>query len=248
MADDNVVPFRRPAAPAPPDPRVHSATRRAARPAQELAAAQNEPHQQAHRDAARRQRDEQLVATGRVVPARITLALNAQDDDRVDGPQVDLDCGTWESNPAGDVDGWEQGEATPTAEQVGLLATYTGFPETWFYKPMKPGPLIGRPGEPGWLWMCGPRGCTAVKSDWVDERGVLHYGDDDTDRKPRQHVQGALPIPSGPRAPAKPAAPAAPPKPRKKPVAAVQPALPTRMPDHLRTELMAKLEGRKKGR
>jgi hypothetical protein len=67
------------------------------------------------------------------VPARITWALNAMG---AEGPEVDVACGTWEGNPAGDVDAWEAGEACPTPGQVVKLAEYTGHPVGWFYRPI----------------------------------------------------------------------------------------------------------------
>ncbi len=123
------------------------------------------------------------------VPARITMALDLRE---MYGPEVDLAVGTFEGNLAGDVDGWEAGLAVPSEEQVSLLAALTRFPAAWFYKPIPPGPLTGP------VWICyrrkvnGAR-CHYVQPDWVDERGVLHRGDED----PRSAgatpaVQGAL--------------------------------------------------------
>lgn len=66
------------------------------------------------------------------VPARITWALNAIG---AEGPEVDIACGTWEGNPAGDVDAWEAGEAFPIPAQVELLAAYTGMTPEYFYLP-----------------------------------------------------------------------------------------------------------------
>lgn len=77
-----------------------------------------------------------------VVPARITTALDAND---LYGPTVDTACGTWEGNPAGDVDAWELGTATPTPEQVALLAALTRMPVAYFHEPL---------GEPGTMWVC----------------------------------------------------------------------------------------------
>lgn len=66
------------------------------------------------------------------VPARITLALDAIG---AEGPDVDVACGTWEGNPAGDVDAWERGEAFPTPAQVEQLAEFTGMTPEYFYLP-----------------------------------------------------------------------------------------------------------------
>ena len=85
------------------------------------------------------------------------------------GPEVDVACGTFEGNPAGDVDQWEAGTAVPAADQVRKLALLTGFPPRWFYKPVAAGELTGP------AWMCGPRGCVHVPPSIVDEHGVLHH-------------------------------------------------------------------------
>jgi hypothetical protein len=69
------------------------------------------------------------------VPARITLALDAI---AAEGPDVDIACGTWEGNPAGDVDAWELGESFPTPAQVELLAAYTGMTPEYFYLTPEP--------------------------------------------------------------------------------------------------------------
>lgn len=210
----------------------------------QLAAEQNRAGREAYIAAALGQANDRMIAAGTVVPARISIAMNIGGHE---GPAVDKACGTWEGNPEGDVDGWELGETVPSAEQVELMAAFTGFPKVWFYRPMKPGPLLGhRDGEPNFLWLCGPGGCTAVKSDWVDERGVLHYsGDEDGQRQPRTAVQGALPIDVEPVA-KKPRARA--PRKGRPELGSTQPLLPTsaRMPDHLRAELTARLEARKK--
>lgn len=226
-----VVPFGRPAKPTP-----EPASSRG----RELAAEQNRAARQAHQRAARAQADERLIAAGAVVPARISLAMNLGGHE---GPAVDIACGTREGNLEGDVDSWELGETVPSEEQVEKMAAFAGMPKVWFYRPMTPGPLLGRDGEPGFIWMCGPSGCTAVASDWVDERGVLHYGDEGQ-RESRKAVQGTLPVDvepaeSTPRRAVpgkKTATPAAP-----------QPQLPasSRMPEHLRAALRARLDARK---
>lgn len=237
----NVVPFgRRGGREATAPPAVSSLskpTRRAAPEAQALAAEQNAADRAAYTEAAIKQGNDELIAGGKVVPARITMAMNLGGHE---GPEVDIACGTWEGNPAGDVDGWELGETAPTADQVKLMAELTGFGEAWFYLPIKPGPLVGD-GDGGIIWMCGPRGCTLVKSDWVDERGVLHYGNDpDDERQPRTVVQGSLPISGGELAKTAPARKKTA-VPRKKAAVAVeQMTLPNRMPEHLRAALEAK--------
>ena len=243
--DGEVVPFRRrgevqdAAPPARGEHLLHQRTRRAEPGARRLAAEQAGPQREAYAGAAMDQANERLIATGRVVPARITLAMNLRG---AEGPDVDVACGTFEGNPAGDVDDWELGVAVPTREQVRLIAVFTDFPEVWFYRPMKPGPLVGNAaGEPGFIFLCGPRGCTIVKSDWVDENGVLHYGDGDEPRAKADHVQVSLPILAGEPVEKAPPSRENTPAPRKKaPAPAVQPTLPTRMPEHLRAGLEAK--------
>lgn len=247
MSDDDggkVVPFRRERP--GPDYRLHPSARRGTQGARDLAAQQTQAQHESYASAALGQADDRLIASGKVVPARITLAMNLRG---VDGPDVDVHCGTFEGNPAGDVDAWEAGTAVPSADQVRLMAGYVDFPVPWFYRPMKPGPLIANAaGEPGWVFMCGPGGCTVVRSDWVDEFGVLHYGDD-ADRPVRDgQVQISLPILGGDPAPAasSPRKKAAQTR-KKTPAAAAQPALPTssKMPAHLRAELEAKLAERR---
>lgn len=122
----------------------------------------------------------------RVVPARITMALDAGGHE---GPGVDVACGTWEGNPDGDVDGWEAAAAAPTAEQVWLLSVLTGFPVPWFYRPVVTGPTLGP------VTICsrtGRRGerCRTVEPSVVDDRGVLHYGGEP--RRTAGPAQGAL--------------------------------------------------------
>jgi hypothetical protein len=192
---DTVIPFdparrrnRTPPAPAPdPHAALHPRTRQAPAQARELAAQQNAAARNRYDRARAGQRQERLLATGRPVPTRITVALNLGGHE---GPQVDLACGTWEGNLDGDVDGWEAGTATPTAEQVKLLAALTGFPVSYFYLPVKPGPFLGGDGN---MWICwrDRRGCVSPEPDWVDERGVLHYGGEPP-RTPPPATQGAL--------------------------------------------------------
>jgi hypothetical protein len=114
------------------------------------------------------------VAT--VIPARISMAL---DRCGLDGPDVDLACGTWEGNPAGDVDMWELALAAPAPTQLAALAALTGHPIAWFLRPLPPGPLLAGPATV--CWRSGPKGggrrrCTTVQPDVVDEHGVLLYG------------------------------------------------------------------------
>jgi hypothetical protein len=90
-----------------------------------------------------------VPAGATVVPARITLALNARG---LDGPDVDLQLGTYEGNPAGDVDAWELGEAVPTREQVRLLSALTHLPVPFFYEPEEAWETEGH------MWVCGRSG------------------------------------------------------------------------------------------
>lgn len=168
--DDGVVPFRprrrrdtRSEAEKNRDTMLHSRTRRAAPQARQLAADQNTDARRRYIDAALRQANGRLIATGRVVPARITMALDIRG---LDGPEVDEACGTAEPY----VDLWECGLEVPTAEQVRLLAELTDFPVVWFYQPIPAGPLLGGP-----IFICGPRKCEVVESHVVDDRGVLHH-------------------------------------------------------------------------
>lgn len=238
--DGTVVPFgrRRP----PPVTRLHPSARRAQQGARDLAAAQNTAQREAYQEGLARQRGERLLAEGTPVPARITIAMNLAD---LYGPEVDERCGTFEGNPAGDIDRWELAICVPTGEQVRLMSEVTGFPIPWFYEPLEPGPL---PSD-GPVWVCwgGRRGCEAVPPDIVDERGVLLYGGEP--RELPAAVQGQIPGVPAPGDP-KPRDP----KPRpgrraaakKAAAAVVQPALPSRMPEALRADLMATLAARKK--
>ncbi len=92
------------------------------------------------------------------VPGRITAALDLAG---LDGPEVDIACDTWEGNPAGDVDAWEDttDPRLPTDAQVELLAKLTGQPVAFFYLPWVP--------PPGVVFVCdrsAPRGrrCQAI--------------------------------------------------------------------------------------
>lgn len=66
----------------------------------------------------------------RLVPARITLALDMQG---LYGPEVDAACDAAEP----DVDRWEAGELYPTWQQVELLAKLTDFPVHFFFMPIE---------------------------------------------------------------------------------------------------------------
>lgn len=130
--------------------------------------------------AAARQTNERLLATAKPVPARITMALDMRN---LDGPDVDTACGAVE--PA--VDLWECGVEVPTPEQLVLLAKLTDFPVGYFFRPIEPGPLFEG------VIMCSdrPRRCVSVETDYVDERGVLHYGGQPP-RTPPAGAQGSL--------------------------------------------------------
>jgi hypothetical protein len=148
--------------------------------ARALAAEQAAAQRDGYTAALTRQENERLLATGRIVPARITIALDLNE---LEGPEVDTACGAAEP----DVDMWEMGLAVPTPQQVAKLAELTGFPAAYFYRPIKPGPLAGSA-----IFICysGRRGCEARDPDVVDENGVLLYGG-----KPRElpaPVQGKL--------------------------------------------------------
>lgn len=84
-----------------------------------------------------------------VTREHITMALDAAG---LYGPEVDCSCGTFEGNPAGDVDDWELGTHQPTRDQVRLLAALTDMPVAFFYEPFEPLP---------WINICsrtGPKG------------------------------------------------------------------------------------------
>ncbi|MBX4168064.1 hypothetical protein K3M35_05205 [Rhodococcus sp. DMU2021] len=82
-----------------------------------------------NQDEARQKRDLEeglrLWRAGKLIPWRITLALNAIE---ADGPEVDIACGAREP----DVDHWELGIKYPTWEQTEALSRYTGFTVPWF--------------------------------------------------------------------------------------------------------------------
>lgn len=164
---ETVVPFERRRKGQPPGARA-------------LAAQQSGEARQKYARAQHRQKTERLLREGVPVPARITMALDLGGHE---GPEVDTACGAAE--PA--VDLWECGVEVPTARQVQLLAELTGFPITYFYMPIEPGPL-----NKG-MWICwgGRRGCESPEPDYVDERGVLHYGGEPP-RTPPGNWQGAL--------------------------------------------------------
>lgn len=220
MSDDNVIPIgrrRRKQPPAAPDRRVHPSTSRAPAAARDLAAAQNEATRDRYEVAARQQHDERLLATGTPIPARITLALGS-----LSGPQVDRDVGTFEGNPAGDVDAWEDPDdpRLPDGEQVRLLAKLTGYPISSFYKPHEPRPMRV------WISWGGRRGCELVDDDGVPKP---------PGKEPGQHT-----LPGMPAAEARP--PSRTRQPKKKSGETVrQPTLTGRMPDALRTELADRL-------
>ncbi len=193
-------------------------------------------------------RNRELVRAGKVVPARITMALDLAG---LHGPDVDLKVGTWHGNPAGDIDRWEQALAVPSRDQVWQLAWLTGFRPAYFYRPMKPGPLLGGP-----VWMCfaDRRGCETYGPDVITEAGVLLYEGKprdpvDTCPHPPQETLPGMPPPDAPLAGKSPSARRT--DARSAPVREDAPAgeqltLPNRMPDHLRAELQAKLAARKR--
>jgi hypothetical protein len=163
---DNVTPFRprRKAATLPPaEAALTRRVQRAQPGARALAAEQSAKQKDRYAAAAIRQQNERLIATGRIVPARITLAL---DMCGLEGPAVDIACGGTEP----DVDMWELGLAVPTPEQLEKLASLTGFTVAHFYMPIDPGPLTGP------VFICGSGDCESRPPDVVDEHGVLLYG------------------------------------------------------------------------
>jgi hypothetical protein len=167
---DNIVPFERRRTGRPPQ----------RTPARELAAQQSLGARAKYDQARTRQESERLLREGTPVPARITMALDLGGHD---GPEVDTACGAAE--PA--VDLWECGVEQPNAEQVKLLSALTGFPVGYFYLPIEPGPLI----DGMWICWADKRGCQRLEPDYVDERGVLHYGGEPP-RTPPTTAQGAL--------------------------------------------------------
>lgn len=113
---------------------LHPRARRATEGARALAAAQSSADRARYTAARARQETEKLLATGTVVPGRITIALYIRG---LEGPQVDIDCGAEEP----DVDEWELGIKQPTADQVRKLAELTGFPIPFFYQPIVAQPM-----------------------------------------------------------------------------------------------------------
>jgi hypothetical protein len=207
------------------DKALHTRTRRAPPGTRALAARQAGEDRRRYEQAAGAARREKLVRAGKVVPARITIALDLQG---LHGPQVDEQVGTWHGNPDGDIDRWEQAIAVPSREQVQLLAALTGFPPAWFYEPIEAGPQPGGP-----IWMCGTR-CELVAPHVITAGGVLLY-----EGQPREPVDTCpAPLPGMPvpeAAPPRKRAPAA--RKRVGKPSAVQPALPTRMPAGVRAQL-----------
>jgi DNA-binding transcriptional regulator YiaG len=194
----DVLPFRprTPAAAAvvPGEASLHPRTRRAAPAARRLVLEQGAADHEGYARAAALQREQRLLATGRVVPAQITMALDAAG---LHGPQVDAMVGAQEP----DVDRWELGELQPTAPQLRLLAQVTRRPVETFFEPLPPGPLGG-------MWMCsrgrGKAGCVQVPPDVVDERGVLLYGGEPRDPVPAAVQDGLFPAPDPVQAAARP--------------------------------------------
>lgn len=176
---DNVTPFRRsvPERLPPAQEALSDRVRRAAPGARALAAAQAAASREGYMTAVFRQRDERLIASGRVVPARITMAL---DSCGLDGPDVDAACGAAEP----DVDMWELALAVPSHDQVEKLAALTGFTAAWFYMPLEPGPMQG-----GTTFICGDRHCETREPDVIGANGVLLY-----EGRPREApaMRGAL--------------------------------------------------------
>lgn len=206
--------------------------------ARELAARQAAEQRGRYVAAQARQRNEQLVAGGRIVPARITLAL---DYGGHEGPEVDIACGAQEP----DVDLWECGELVPTEEQLRLLSTLTGFPVPFFYLPIPPGPLLGGAGR---MWICGRNGCESPEPDRVDERGVLHYGGEPPRTPPAAFQTSLVPAPAADPQPAPKPRRSRPARARQQPsLSARQPMLPvSRLSDDARAELMAQIEAAKR--
>jgi hypothetical protein len=72
------------------------------------------------------------------------------------------------------------------------LSVLTGFPVAYFYLPIEPGPLLGGDGR---MWVCSTDGCESPEPDWVDERGVLHYGGEPPRTPPAGWQPPASPTP-----------------------------------------------------
>lgn len=236
MSDDRVVPFE--SRPKPggagtgPDHRVHHRVRAARPEARDLAVEQNTDDRERYALAAAEQRAERLLATGTPVPARITLALGDWD-----GPEVDLAVGTFEGNPAGDVDAWEDPDdpRLPDGDQVRLLSEQTGYPIPWFYEPYTPRPTRGVI-----CWTDG-RGCETFENDGV----VVPPA-----KQPGQHVLPGMPAPAEP-VPATSKAPAERPPARRSPAPerGEQLQLPAgRLADDERALLMARIEAARQKR
>lgn len=186
MGNGDVVPLGRRRAdrlPAP-DRRVHPRVRRAAPAARDLVVEQSAGQRERYDAAVIAQRHERLLRDGVPVPARITLALGERE-----GPGVDLAVGTFEGNPVGDVDAWEDPDdpRLPAGEQVRLLAKLTGYGIGWFYEPYVP--------LPGPVWVCwsGGQGC-----EQVSDGGVVPPG-----RQPGQGVLPGMPAPVEAQRPAR---------------------------------------------
>ncbi|MEU7591272.1 hypothetical protein AB0A95_33870 [Micromonospora sp. NPDC049230] len=128
--------------------------------------------------------DEDGVPIGApVVPGRITIALDARG---LYGPEVDLQVGTYEGNPDGDVDAWELGEAVPQRWQVRLIAELAQVTVASLHWPLEPGETEGR------MWVCGrsgPNGGGRRVCHQVPMAIVPPAAED-----PARSRQGALPI------------------------------------------------------
>jgi hypothetical protein len=174
---DEVTPFRRrePKQLPPGEAALSRFSQRAQPGARRLAAEQAAGPRERYGAAIGRQKAERLIAGGKIVPARITMALNIRE---LYGPEVDTACGAAEP----DVDMWELGLAVPSPEQVRLLAELTRFQPAFFYNPIEPGPLAASA-----IFMCSGRTCTVTAPDVVDENGVLLY-----EGKPRKLPAAAL--------------------------------------------------------
>jgi len=230
MSGDRVVPFE-PRRPRPgsagdgPDRRVHQRVRAARPEARDLAVEQNADARERYAVAAAQQEAERLLATGTPVPERITLALGDWD-----GPEVDLAVGTFEGNPVGDVDAWEDKNdpRLPNADQVRLLSKATGYGIAWFYEPYTPRPVRLR------ICWADKRGCEVVEDDGV----VVPPG-----QQPGQHELPGMPAPVEPEPPAKPAPDrGAPPRRRPPTVRSEQLQLPAgRLDEGERALLMARI-------
>lgn len=242
-----VVPLRKPKPEPPPrkagtlpDEALHSRTRRAAAGARALAAEQAGEDRRRYVEAAQKARTDNLIAAGRVVPARITIALDLRE---LHGPEIDEHVGTYHGNPDGDIDRWEQALAVPSREQVELLAKLTDFPLAWFYEPIKPGPFTDGP-----IWMCGRGGCELVQPHIITELGVLLYEGqprDPVDTRPAPLPGMPTPEPPAPRERTPTAAVAPRNTPPAKKTTPAQPTLPNRMPADLRAQLDQMFAARK---